>query len=157
MGGKTYNAVLGILQIELQRLNGRLFFSSFLILAVGCSSLFLSRLVGLVVDSLLLLRHLETFVGIDIKEHQEIVVLPSVSAVVLEASAVACEQHGLSTENPVRVRVVVRTIGQIVGFLFTRGINQRNIIVVVAAISVVGGQQPTAVGTPLKVDVAIRV
>ena len=113
--------------------------------------------MSLVVDGLLLLRHLETFVGIDIKEHQEIVVLPSVSAVVLEASAVACEQHGLSTENPVRVRVVVRTIGQIVGFLFTRGINQRNIIVVVAAVAIVSGQQPTAVGTPLKVDVAIRV
>ena len=157
MGGKTYNAVLGILQIELQRLNGRLFFSSFLILAVGCSSLFLSRLVGLVVDSLLLLRHQETVVSINVEEHDEVIGLIAVSTVVLVTTTVTLKQHGLATEHPVWVEVGISAVGEVVRLLFARSIEQGYIVVVVAAVAIVSGQQPTTVGTPLKVDVAIRV
>ena len=117
MGGKTYNTVLGILQIELQRLNGRLLFSSFLFLAVGGSSFFLCRLVGLVVDSLLLLRHHETVVSINVEEHDEVIGLIAVSTMVLVTTTVALEQHGLATEHPVWVEVGISAVGEVVRLL----------------------------------------
>ena len=59
--------------------------------------------MSLVVECFLLLVHHETLIGIDIEEHDEEVVLISVSAVILVASTVTLEEHTFSTQNPMRV------------------------------------------------------
>ena len=85
MGCKTNYSVAGILKVECQ--------------SCLCGIL----LMSLVVECFLLLVHHETLIGIDIEEHDEEVVLISVSAVILVASTVTLEEHTFSTQNPMRV------------------------------------------------------
>ena len=73
------------------------------------------------------------------------------------AGTVALKQHGLTTQHPTGSTLVVATLGQVVHLAIAAGINQGNIITVPTACADIAGQEPLAVGTPLKPDVAIAV
>ena len=111
----------------------------------------------LVVDSLLLFRHHETLVGIEVEEHNEEIAVITVSAVVFITSAVTLKEHGLAAQNPVGVEIGVAAVGEVVRLGLTRGVDKSDIIVVISAVAEISGEQPFAIGTPLEVDVAIRV
>ena len=79
------------------------------------------------------------------------------SAMVLIAPTVTAEQHGLTTNHPFTVIIIIAAVGQIEWFLLTRGINQGDIRVMIATITDIAGQEPTTVWTPLEIDIAIRI
>ena len=79
------------------------------------------------------------------------------SAMVLIAPTVTAEQHGLTTNHPFTVIIIIAAIGQVEWFLFPRGINQGNISMMIATITNIASQEPTTVRTPLEINVAIRI
>ena len=79
------------------------------------------------------------------------------SAMILIPLSVTHEEHGLATHHPFGVIIVVGAVSQIEGGFLACGVNQRNVMVVIASIADIGGQQFLAVRTPGEVKVAIRV
>ena len=73
------------------------------------------------------------------------------------AGTVASKYHRLATEHPLGIALVVAALGQVVHLAVATGIDQGNVLAVPAALTDVGRQQPTAVGTPLIPHVTVAI
>ena len=169
-GGEAHDAVAAVVEVELERSHFRLFglfgilSSRFLALVLFVFLVFVSIVGGLfllffrlVQKYLFLLRHTETVVGFEVEEHQIGIVFRTPTAVRAIACAVALVEHRLTAERPFSASVAVGAVRQVVDFATSRGIDDGNVSAVPTAFSDVARHQPTAVGTPLKPQVAVAV
>ena len=141
MISKTDGTLTGVLEVEYQR----------------CIRIFLVGLMLLVVDCLLFFRHHEALVGVEVEEHDEDITVITVSAMVLITPAVTLEEHGLTAQNPMRIEIGIAAVGEVVRLLLARCIDETDVVVVIATVAEISGEQPLAVGTPLEIYVAIGV
>ena len=90
-------------------------------------------LLAFIEQRLLLLRHAEAIVGIQVEEHQVDVALGSPAAVTAESGTVALEEHGLAAQCPFGSCVAVAAVGQVAWLQLALRVDQRNVAVVPAA------------------------
>ena len=163
--GEAHDAVTAVVDVKLQWLHflhfglalllGFLLLVFLLLLVLLLSLLLLHVLVGFG-EFQFLLAHAESVVGIEVEEHQVGIVLGTPTAMAAVSGTVALEEHRLATEHPLAVAVAVSAVGEVVNFLAVC-LHQCDVGVVPAACADIAAEEPLAVGTPLKPDVAIRV
>ena len=79
------------------------------------------------------------------------------SAMVLITFAITAEEHGLATNNPFTIIVVIGAVCQVERFFFARGVKQSDVSMMIATITDIAGKEPFAIRTPLEVDVTITI
>ena len=107
--GKADDAVTAVVKVELQRLGwcglaisrrfflvGRLLAFGILLFVLSCQRLSFSLFLRLFAHHLLLFRHAEAVVGINVEEHHVIVGLGSPASMTAIAGTVALEEHRLT-------------------------------------------------------------
>ena len=159
----AHNAIATILQVECQQLLclgflGFLFLTVFLLaVLIVLFLVFLCILLGLFQLLLVFLTHSKAIVSIHIEEHHIVVALGAPAAVTAISGTVAFKKHGLATKHPTGRTLVVATLGKVMHLAISAGIYQGNVAAVPTASTYIAGQQPLAVRTPLKPQVAITV
>ena len=71
--------------------------------------------------------------------------------------SITLKQHRLTTKHPTGRTFIIATLGQVVYLTITASIYQSDIAAVPTASTYIAGQQPLAVGTPLKPEIAITI
>ena len=73
------------------------------------------------------------------------------------AGTIALEEHGLAAQHPFAVAVAIAAVGEVVWCLLSAGVHEGHVTAVPTSDADVAGEQPFAVGTPFKPQVAIAV
>ena len=130
---EAHDAVAAVIKVELQILCLLCFrLLKILLLLLFLLFLLLLLLIGhvLLSQGTLLLVHAEALVSLKVEEHQVSVRLSSPAAVAAVSGTVAAEQHGLASEHPLGVALIISAFGEVVYFAVARSIYQGDVRIV---------------------------
>ena len=173
--GQAYNTVKPIVEIELQRFHlfflffipiflvflfGVFFLIVFFILFLFLFCFFFLGLFSflcLFKQSKIFLIHAETVVSIYIEEHNVSIVLSAPTTMTAIACTVTEPHHCFTTQHPFCISIRISTLGQIVHFSFTIGIQKHNVFIIPTTDTYKFRKNPFTIGTPLKPLITITV